>query len=133
MAVGGGALYHLSQKSIPKGVNPLHAVMLAYAVGIVLCAACGLLYRTEQSFLSSAREVGWPALGVGLGAVVIELGFLLAYRVGWNISVLGTFTSVAVALLLIPVGVAVFKEQLSAWNVLGILCCVAGLILISRK
>lgn len=70
---------------------------------------------------------------VALGAASIEIGFLLAYRVGWNISIAPVASSVAVALLLIPIGLIAFKEHLSIANVLGIMFCVVGLILVTRK
>ena len=34
LAVGGMLFYHLAQKSIPKGINPFYATIIAYVVGI---------------------------------------------------------------------------------------------------
>lgn len=62
----------------------------------------------------------------------IEIGFLLTYRVGWRISLGSTAAAAAVAVLLIPVGILVYGERLSAANVAGIVLCIAGLALIVR-
>jgi len=43
----------------------------------------------------------------------LELGFLLAYRKVWNISVAGFLSNTLVALMLIPVGLLLFKETIS--------------------
>src|ERR1700742_1830184 len=102
LAISGTLLYHLSQKSIPKGMNPFFATIIAYLVGIVLCAICGFIYRSDKSFLDSVKESNWAVFAVGVAIVCIELGFLLAYRGGWRISVAAVATNVAVTAMLIP-------------------------------
>jgi uncharacterized membrane protein len=62
-----------------------------------------------------------------------KIGFLLAYRAGWNINVGSLIVSVAVALLLIPTGALLFKEHLSAANVTGIVLCLVGLVLVMLR
>jgi uncharacterized membrane protein len=133
VAVGGSLLYHLSQRSIPKGINPFLATIAAYMIGIVLCAACFLIYPSGKSLKDSVGEVNWAVFGVGVAVVLIELGFLLAYRAGWRVSVAAVTVNVAVTLILIPVGVTVFKDQLSPRNVIGLILCVAGLVLVGKK
>ena len=61
-----------------------------------------------------------------------ELGFLLAYRSGWRISVAAVATNVAVTLLLVPIGIVIFKDHLSLRNVIGLIFCVLGLVLVVR-
>lgn len=133
MAVGGNLLYHLAQKSMPKAINPLFAITLAYVVGIAVCLLYSFVYPSERSFLDTARESNWAVYAMGLGAAVIEVGFLLAYRVGWNISTAAVACSTAVTLMLIPIGVLAFKEHLSARNVVGLLLCMIGLVLVAKK
>lgn len=133
LTIGGSILYHIAQKSLPRTTNPLITMMLAYAVGILLFVVCMVFYQDQRSFLYSVRESNWAVFVVGVGAASIEIGFLLAYRAGWNISIAPVTSSVVVALLLIPVGILGFKEHLSAGNVIGIVFCVVGLILVTNK
>jgi uncharacterized membrane protein YdcZ (DUF606 family) len=133
LAVGGNLLYHLSQKSMPKAANPLYVITIAYLVGIALCLLYGFVYPNEKSFMETMRESNWAVFAMGVGAVIIELGFLLAYRAGWNISTAAVVCSTAVTLMLIPIGVFAFKEHLSLRNVVGLLFCVLGLILVAKK
>ncbi|HEX8456783.1 MAG TPA: DMT family transporter [Pyrinomonadaceae bacterium] len=133
MAVGGNLLYHLAQKSMPKAINPLFAIILAYFVGITACLLYSVVYPHERSFAETVRESNWAVYAMGLGAAVIEVGFLLAYRAGWNISTAAVACSTAVTLMLIPIGVLAFKEQLSARNVVGLLLCMLGLVLVAKK
>jgi drug/metabolite transporter (DMT)-like permease len=133
LTILGGALYHLSSKSVPCTIHPLSAIILAYAAAIALCLLAAPFYQTDQSFTASFKEIGWAAIGIGAGAALIEVGFLLAYRAGWQLSVTSIIVNVSVALILIPFGLALFREKLSVWKVLGIVLCLAGLILISKR
>jgi uncharacterized membrane protein len=133
LAVGGNLLYHLSQKSLPKAANPLFMITVAYIVGIVVCLLYSFAYPNDKSFLDTVRESNWAVYAMGLGAAVIELGFLLAYRAGWNISTAAVVCSTAVTLLLVPIGVVAFREHLSVRNVVGLLLCMIGLALVAKK
>jgi uncharacterized membrane protein len=133
IAVGGILLYHIAQKSIPAGLDPFFVLMLAYAVGIVTCAICALFFPSDKTFLGSLREINWAVFAVGISVVLIEIGFILAYRGGWKLSTAAVATNVAGTVLLIPIGLAVYKEQLSIRVVIGLVFCVLGLILVTRE
>ncbi len=132
LAIGGNVLYHVSQKSVPKTANPFLTMMLAYTVGIIVCALCAVFYPAEKPLLVALRESNWAVFTIGVGATAVELGYLLAYRAGWNVSVAPVVSSVGVTVLLIPVGLLAFREQLSVWNVVGIICGLVGLFLVTR-
>ena len=70
---------------------------------------------------------------MGAAAALIELGFLLAYRTGWRISIAAVATNAAAAVVLIPVGLFVYKDHLSLGNVIGLVLCVVGLALLVRQ
>ncbi len=133
MAIGGGVLYHVSQKSVPKEVSPFAAIIIAYAVGIVLCAVALTLDSGGRSFAASVKATNWAVISLGVGAAVIEVSFLLAYRAGWNINSASVVMSISVALLLVPIGLLAFKEHLSSRGIAGIGCCLVGLYLLSKR
>jgi uncharacterized membrane protein len=132
LAVGGSLLYHLSQRSIPQGANPFYATVIAYALGAAACVACAQLYPAGKSFAGTLREANWAVYAVGVAAMMIELGFLLAYRAGWKVSVAAVSVNVAGVAVLVPLGVLLFKEQLGPRHLLGLVLCVLGLILVAR-
>ena len=72
VAVVGVVVYHIAQKSIPRGASPLATLVLAYAIASVLCVASLALYSSELSVAQTWRGAGWPvvALGVGIAGVV---------------------------------------------------------------
>ena len=82
LTVAGMLFYHLSQKLIPREMNPFFATIIAYLVGIVVCAVAAFTLPGNKSFIGSIKEANWAVLGVGAAAACIEVGFMLAYRVG---------------------------------------------------
>src|SRR5262249_4042780 len=104
MAVSGGVLYHVAQKSVPKQVSPFAAIMMAYAVGILCCLIAILCIPRERPLLESWQGANWSIWMIGISATVIEVSILLAYRAGWNISITSVVVNISVALLLLPIG-----------------------------
>ena len=132
LTIGGMLVYHISQKNIPSQLNPFHATILAYLTGILLCALFGVAYAGNKSFVVSVKNSNWAVWGMGIGAAAIEVGFMLAYRSGWRISLTAVATNVATTVMLIPIGLLVFKEHLSLRNAVGVLFCLLGLALVIR-
>ena len=83
--------------------------------------------------MDSLRELNWASFALAFAVVGLELGFSLAYRAGWNINLGSSVSSFALTLLLIPVGLLFFQEPRSAFNLLGVVVCVAGLLLVNLR
>jgi uncharacterized membrane protein len=132
ITVGGMLLYQVSQKSMPKEINPFHATAIAYLVGIVLCVLIGLTYTSNRSLTSSLKIANWAVVGMGVGAAAIEIGFMLAYRMGWRLSITAVSTNVTATVILIPIGVLIFREHLSLRTLTGVGLCILGLLLVVR-
>jgi uncharacterized membrane protein len=132
LTVGGMLFYHLSQKSVPREINPFIATAIAYLVGIVVCTVLAFTYPGDKSFSGSLKQANWAVFGLGAAAALIEVGFMLVYRVGWKISLAAVTTNVVATVILIPIGILIFKEQLSLRNIVGVIFCLAGLILVVR-
>src|SRR5258706_13259857 len=107
-------------------------MIIAYAAGIVILAIGAITLPGNKSFISSLKESNWAIVAVGAGAACIELGVLLAYRYGWRISVAAVATNVAGTRLVVPIGIVIFKDYLSMRNILGLIFCVLGLVLMLR-
>jgi hypothetical protein len=55
------------------------------------------------------------------------------YRVGWNISKGSLIANVSLAILLIIIGVLLYKEHIGLYQIIGIVCCMVGLIFVNLK
>jgi drug/metabolite transporter (DMT)-like permease len=133
LAIGGGALYHVAQKSIPKDANPMLALSIAYLTSIAAVLLCSVFLPANEPFVAELKKTNWAMFAVGIGAAAIEIGFLFAYRAGWNISAANLFVNIAIALIVIPIGLAFFSEHLTLRNLAGIALCILGLVLLSKK
>ncbi len=134
LVVFGLVVYQISQKSTDQNANPFVVVIMAYLIGILACIGAYFLFpKQEAASLPMVRTVVWSALGIGLGAAAIEVGFMLAYRAGWNLSLLPVSVNVCGAVLLILIGLIAFRETLSLEKILGVLLCIGGLVLITIR
>jgi drug/metabolite transporter (DMT)-like permease len=125
--------YHLVIKLTPGTVNPLVSLAVTYATVTALFAAAVVIVPDGAPLRESIRGVNWTAFALAGAIIGLDLGFLLLYRSGFDVSLGQIVTQSAAALLLIGVGVAVFRERLTFTNVVGIALCIAGLWLISRR
>lgn len=132
LAVCGGVVYHMSAKSIPKDLPPGLVLVVAYAAALVISLAAHVLLPALSPGASGGRLTHPAVIGLGLGAAMIELGYVLTYRAAWSVSVASVLVNGMVAALLIPVGIFLFGEHLSAPRVAGLLLCLAGVWLLRQ-
>jgi uncharacterized membrane protein len=125
--------YHLSQKAMPEGINPVVALIATYGTALVFSGLLLFVYPSKTSLIESFKQVNWASYVLGFAVVGLEVGFLLAYRAGWNVSTAALYSQVIVALLLIPVGIFVFKDVISLKNAFGIILSIIGVALMSVK
>ena len=82
---------------------------------------------------SEIRQLNWTAAALAVAIVGLDLGFLLLYRSGYAVSMGALVTQSAAALILLVIGVAAFRDRLSAANLVGLALCLAGLWLVNRR
>jgi len=62
--------------------------------------------------------------------VGIEVGYLLLYRAGWEISLAPLMVNVTGALILIAIGVGLYHESITIKQGIGIIFCFIGFFLV---
>lgn len=125
--------YHLVLKGTPAAVNPFLSLAVTYALVTVVFVGIYAALPGNTPWRESVQLLNWTALALGVAIVFLDLGFLMLYRTGFNVSLGQLVTQSAAALLLLLLGVAFFREKLSLANIAGILLCVVGLWLINRR
>jgi uncharacterized membrane protein len=90
-------------------------------------------YPNQSGIVANIKSLNWASYALGLAIVGLEAGFIIAYRMGWQISLAGIISNIAVAILLIPIGLFFFKETFSLTNIIGIILCIFGLVLVNYK
>ncbi|HOV14689.1 MAG TPA: EamA family transporter [Spirochaetota bacterium] len=125
--------YHICQKSISSKVNPLFSLLITYLIAVIGCLILLPFYPEKTKIIDNLKEINWASIILGFAIVGLEMGFLLVYRSGWNINIAVIVCNTIVTMILIPIGILIFKEKISLINILGIFLCIIGLILINKK
>jgi uncharacterized membrane protein len=133
LTVLSGALYHVFQKLTPGNVNPMLTLAVTYVTAAVICFGLLAIYPSKTGAIESLRQLNWASFALALAIIGLEIGFLLVYRAGWNISLVAIVSNVAVTIVLVPVGLLVFKEKVSLVNLIGIVVCIVGLVMVNQK
>ncbi len=133
LAILGGVGYQYFVKLIPQTLNPIVSILMVYITGIFLCLLLLPFYPSEGGLATQVRQLNWIQIAIALSVLAIELGFLLMYRYGWNLTTANITTGVFTNLLLIALGILVIGEKISPINGLGILLSIIGVALIGYK
>ncbi len=131
LAILSSALYHFSQKLIPANVNPLVSVTVTYLVSVGLCLILLVFLPPENGLVAALGQLNWATFLLAFSLVGLEVGFLLVYRSGWQIGLAAVLVNVVASLILVPLAIFVFKDKLSLVNIIGILVCLAGLVMLN--
>ncbi len=125
-------IYNVCQKSTPQNANPFSALLVTYMTAALLTLVASFFYKSDKGFFNSFNELNWTSVVLGGAIVGLELGYLLAYRAGWNISLGSLVANIILALLLIPIGILFYKEGFAFNQIIGVVFCMVGLILINK-
>lgn len=133
LVVAANVVYHLGQKSVPRAAHPVVAALGMYAVAALAGLVVMPFVQPLPTRASSGAVVHWSVALAGLAILGIEIGFLLAYRNGWEISAASLTTMTGLALVLLPIGMLFYREPMTSPRLLGFALCLVGLWLLSRR
>ena len=133
LAIASSALYHFVAKSTPSNAHFTVSLLVTYANAFVVTFVGFLFFPAKNGILAEIKELNWASIALAIAIVGIEFGFLLTYRAGWNLGIAAVLVNVVASLILVPVAIFLFKDEISWINVLGILVCLAGLVMLNWK
>jgi drug/metabolite transporter (DMT)-like permease len=133
LAIASSALYHFVAKSTPSNVNFTVSLLITYAIAFVITLLGFFFFPATRGIAAEIKQLNWASIGLAVAVVGIEFGFLLTYRSGWNLGIAAVLVNVVASLLLVPAAIFVFKDEISWVNILGILVCLAGLVMLNWK
>jgi drug/metabolite transporter (DMT)-like permease len=133
LAIVSSALYHFSAKSTPANVNFPISLLVTYAVAIIVTVMIAFVFPAKNGLAVELKQLNWACFLLAIAIVGIEFGFLLVYRSGWNLGIAAVLVNVIASLILVPVAIFVFKDKLNWVNIVGILVCLVGLVMLNWK
>ena len=133
LVVLSNTLYQVCAKSVPEGMNPLASLTVTYLIGAAVSCAMYFILNRDADLLREIRLTNWAPIVLGVVIVGLEVGFIYAFRAGWQVSITQIVSSAVVAVILIFVGYLLYHEAIT-WNkIVGIIICLAGLVLINYR
>lgn len=133
LAIASSVLYHFVAKSTPYNVNFTVSLLVTYAVAFIFTLLGFFFFPAANGITTELKRLNWASIGLAIAIVGIGFGFLLTYRAGWNLGIAAVLVNVVASLILVPVAIFIFKDKISWVNVLGILVCLAGLVMLNWK
>lgn len=132
LIVGSNVCYHISAKSMPESINPLASLGVTYITGAIAAFLLYFLTSPVKNLATEYSNLNWIPVILGISIVGLEFGSISMYKVGWNISIGSLVANIALAVILIIVGVMIYKETLTMQKIIGMVLCLCGLILINK-
>ena len=132
IVVSANTFYNICTKSVPENANSFAALTVTYAVAAVISLVMFFITSEQKNFFSEVLKLNWSSIVLGVSIVALEFGFIALYRAGWKISAGSLVANISLAVVLLIVGIFVYKEQVSLKQIAGAVVCAAGLILITK-
>lgn len=133
VAVLGAVGYQYFVKQIPESINPIISVLGIYISALVLGLVLLPFLPPEGGVIKHIKKINWTQLAVAGSVILLELGFLLMYRSGWNLSIGNLVTGVFVNIILVGLGVWLLGEKITLINGIGAILSIVGVALLSFR
>ena len=132
IVIGANTLYHTCAKSTPGDISPFASLALTYLIAGVVSLVMFFLTSGHKNILQEMSKANWATIALSASIVFLEFGYICVYRAGWQVSVASLVCNIAVACILLFVGILLYKETITMRQLAGIAVCAAGLFLIGK-
>ena len=118
-------------KSMPGDVNPFAALMITYIVAAVISGVIFIFSTGFSNISIELSKINITSVILAFAIVALEVGYVFVYRAGWSVSTASVVANIGLACVLLIVGYLLYKENVSYQQILGIIICMFGLVLIN--
>ncbi len=128
-------IYQISAKEVPSKMDAFASLTVCYGLATIITLIFFFIFSGGgiSGLMAEYAKINWAVIMLGVTAVGLEVGYVFAYKNGWEVSLVYVMQSSILAGLLLVVGYFLYSEGLT-WNkIVGIGVCLAGLILLNRK
>lgn len=132
LVVVSNIVYQICAKSVPKDMDAMASMTITYLVGAVCSAIMFYLMNKNGSLLQEYSKMNIAPVLLGVSVVGLEVGFLYAYKIGWQVSTASIVQSAFLALALLLVGALLYHEAITVNKVIGVVICLIGLYFINK-
>lgn len=133
LVVLSNVIYQICAKSVPDSMNPLASLTVTYIIGAIASVILYFILNEDANLIKEYEKLNWAPFVLGLVIVGLEVGFIYAYKAGWQVSTASVVQSSFLAVALIFVGFLIYGEKITCNKILGIIICLIGLLFINYK
>jgi drug/metabolite transporter (DMT)-like permease len=133
LVVISNTVYQICAKSVPNAIDPFASLTITYLVGAMASCILYFLLNKGGNLAVEYTKLNWAPIVLGIVIVGLEVGWIYAYKAGWQISTGFIVQSAFLAAVLLAAGWFIYREELS-WNkICGVIICLVGLGFINYK
>ncbi len=125
-------VYNICTKSTPQNIQPFASLTLTYLVSAGISVILFFVFSEDKNLLAEMSKANWATFLLGGVLVLLEVGWIYMYRVGWKVSVASLVANIGLACTLLLIGVLFYKEALTIRQLAGILLCMASMFLLAK-
>ena len=108
-------------------MNPFASLSVTYLVGALASLVLYFVLGSAGNLIREYGKLNWAPFVLGIVIVGLEVGWIYAYKAGWQVSTGFIVQSAFLAAALLLVGYFLYHESLS-WNkIVGVMICLIGL------
>lgn len=132
LVVLANTMYNICTKSTPGDVDPFVTLIFTYVTATIVTIILFFVISRPENVAFEISKINWTSIVLGISIVGLETGYILIYRAGWKVSNASVVANICLACTLLIVGFVAYKENISLKQVLGIVICIVGLILVTK-
>ncbi len=133
LVIVSNTVYQICAKSVPERIDPFASLTATYIVAAVISGVLYFALNRGGNIIKEYEKLNWAPAVLGIVIVGLEVGWIYAYKAGWQVSTAFIVQSAFLAAVLLLVGYFLYREAFT-WNkILGAVICVVGLFFINMK
>jgi uncharacterized membrane protein len=131
LVIAANTFYHICSKSLPQNANPFISLFVTYTVGAILSLLI-YFFGENPAIINDMKKLNWTSILLGLSIIGLEFGYIKVYRAGWNVSTGSLVANIGLAVVLVFVGVLLYKENITLNRLIGIVLCCVGIFFLNK-
>ena len=135
LVVLANVLYQICAKEVPSEMNAFASLTITYSISALasLIFFFALGGGGGADLIREYGKVNWAPFILGVVIIGLEVGWIFAYKAGWQVSTGFIVQSAALAMILLAVGYFLYHEELTWSKITGVIICLVGLIFLNMK
>lgn len=122
-------MYQITAEKVNNRINPFASLIITYITALFISTLLYFLTNRNGRLLSDIKNVNLFSILLGIAICLLETGWILAYRNGWEISKLSPIVSSSAMIILALIGVCIYHNKLTVINVTGLAIAAIGILM----